>query len=156
MIVFSTFYIFGNEVGAAHGILGLVAIIAVAIAMRIVAGKWDRARIREELESSGCTFVSATWAPFGKGSFGEDSSRSYEVCYLNPDGERQYASVKTSLFTDVFWSGDGSPQRFGGRKPEPSPQAPILPNSEGTDCSNCGFFLELEHRFCPHCGAKKQ
>ncbi|MDQ8199240.1 hypothetical protein QEH56_13810 [Pelagicoccus enzymogenes] len=155
MTVLAEFYVFGKEADPNYLPWIIGSVIAGILALRILAGKWDRKRIAGELEESGCKLVSATWSPFGKGSFGEDNSRTYEVTYLNPEGETIYATVKTSLFTGVFWSGDGSPSRFAARTQTTVPSPPIAAEDEGCDCGKCGFFVQASYQYCPNCGTRR-
>ncbi len=135
----------------------IVGFIAIAIALRIMAGKWDRKRIAKELKDSGCTLLHASWSQFGKGTFGETNTRTYEVSYLNSTGEKQYATVQTSLFNDVFWSGDGPPSNYA--PPEaPNTKYPVPPSNpsqeEAEDCRKCGALVQTSQNFCPNCGQK--
>jgi hypothetical protein len=80
--------------------------IGLFIIIRLLAGSMDGDRVREYIEQRGGRLLSAGWAPFGKGWFGEKSDRIYEVRYLDRDGNEHAATCKTSLFTGVYFTED--------------------------------------------------
>ena len=86
------------------GIIALV--VAVALAIRLCAGSLDGGRIDEYIQSRGGKVITREWSPFGRGWFGERSDRLYKVEYVDRDGNRRSATVKTSLFTGVYFTED--------------------------------------------------
>src|SRR5262245_26007649 len=84
----------------------IALLVVVVITLRLVADRLDRARIAEYLRDRRAELVSCHWAPFGKGWFGERSDRIYEIRYRDRDGGLREATVKTSMFTGVYLTGD--------------------------------------------------
>jgi len=83
----------------------LIPLIVVAIvAIRIAVDRMDRARIRQDVEGRGGTVFDMTWAPFGRGWFGEKSDRIYRVSWADAEHVRHESSCKTSLFSGVYWT----------------------------------------------------
>jgi hypothetical protein len=85
-----------------------VAVLAVIAAV----GAWafsmslDKSRITEYVQQRGGRIVSISWAPFGRGWFGEKEERLYEVVYYDKDGKQHFATCKTAFWTGVFWTED--------------------------------------------------
>lgn len=86
-------------------VLVLIA-VAIAIVIRLIAGSMDGDRIASYVRERGGKLRKKHWAPFGKGWFGEKNDRIYEVEYENRDGEIRRATVKTSMFSGVYLTGD--------------------------------------------------
>lgn len=84
----------------------IVLFIIVAVVVRLTAGGFDHARVRQYVESMGGTFLAAYWAPFGPGWFGEKNDRIYEVHYLDRDGNEHHAYCKTRLWASVYFTQD--------------------------------------------------
>jgi hypothetical protein len=90
--------------------LGVGVVIVLAIGFGI--GLWmlsmglDKSRITDYVEQRRGRVVSISWAPFGKGWFGEKQERLYEVVYYDSDGNQHFATAKTSMLTGVFWTDD--------------------------------------------------
>lgn len=84
----------------------IVGVIALAIVLRLLAGALDGGRIESYVRERGGKLLTRRWAPFGRGWFGEKSDRIYEITYQDRDGNRRAATVKTSLFTGVYFTGD--------------------------------------------------
>src|SRR5689334_21590793 len=80
--------------------------IFLAIVSRLVAGGWDRDRIRSDIEARGGQLLETTWAPFGPGWFGEKSDRIYQVRYLDAGGAEHVAHCKSSMTTGVYFTED--------------------------------------------------
>ena len=89
-----------------NGLPIVLGFIALAIVFRLFAGGMDGDRVRAYIEERGGRLLSSGWAPFGKGWFGEQSDRIYEVRYLDGDGNEHEASCKTSMFTGVYFTED--------------------------------------------------
>jgi len=147
----ATYYVNGKESSGAEAALMIVGVISLIIGLRVIAGRMDKKRIREELERTGCTVVFIRWDPFGRGWFGEESDRNYEVSYLTPDGEPLVVSCKTSLTTGIFWSADEPPTRF--TKPSFKSRN-TKPDAEAQACPSCGKTAPTNARFCPNCGER--
>jgi hypothetical protein len=84
----------------------LIGFIVLAIIIRLIAGSMDSDRVKEDIESKGGKLISKEWTPFGKGWFGEKNDRIYEVIYIDKDGNKHKAFVKTSSFSGVYYSSD--------------------------------------------------
>jgi hypothetical protein len=124
----------------------------IGLGIRLLAGKFDRERIREELSSAGCEVLDITWSPFGTGWFGEKSDRIYAVRYRTSDGEILDATCKTSMTTGVYWSSGSPPTKFGeGRR---SVRRVSARRSAQGGCLRCGTAVSEEARFCSNCGGK--
>ena len=80
--------------------------IIVAIVIRFAAGNLDQDRVRQYVEERGGKLISADWAPFGPGWFGEKNDRIYQVRYLDHDGNEHEAYAKTSMWTGVYLTED--------------------------------------------------
>jgi hypothetical protein len=80
--------------------------IIVAIVIRFAAGGLDHDRVRQYVEERGGKLLTAEWAPFGPGWFGEKSDRIYEVRYFDVDGNEHQAYAKTSMWTGVYLTED--------------------------------------------------
>jgi hypothetical protein len=80
--------------------------ILVAIFIRFAAGGLDHDRVRQYVEERGGKLISADWAPFGPGWFGEKSDRIYQVHYVDVDGNKHEAYAKTSMWTGVYLTED--------------------------------------------------
>jgi hypothetical protein len=90
-------------VGAA---LVLFVVLGVALGGRLLVGSMDRDRIADYVTGRGGRVVSITWAPFGRGWFGEKNDRIYEVVYYDAEGRQHFATAKTSLWSGVYWTED--------------------------------------------------
>jgi hypothetical protein len=66
----------------------------------------DKGRITAYVQERGGRIVSISWAPFGKGWFGDKNDRIYEVVYYDREGNQHWATCKTSLFAGVYWTED--------------------------------------------------
>jgi hypothetical protein len=84
----------------------VVVLVVVVVAVRLLAGGLDGDRIDAYLEQRGCTVLDRSWAPFGKGWFGEKNDRIYEVVYRDQQGATRRATVKTSMFAGVYLTDD--------------------------------------------------
>jgi hypothetical protein len=84
----------------------ILGAIVLVVFFRLVAGSMDHGRIREYVASQGGRVVEIHWAPFGRGWFGEQSDRIYEIRYVDRDGNIRAATCKTSLFTGVYLTED--------------------------------------------------
>lgn len=96
----------GHErgVGTALGIF--VAVVALALLMRLTAGSLDAERIDEYVSARGGKLLERRWHPFGKGWFGAEGQRIYEIRYRDGDGDVRQATVKTSMLGGVYLTED--------------------------------------------------
>ncbi len=79
----------------------VLGFVLLAVVIRLAVGSTDRSRIEEYVTDRGGRVVSITWAPFGRGWFGEKNDRIYEVVYYDADGRQHFATAKTSLWSGV-------------------------------------------------------
>ena len=87
-------------------VLLFVAVIFIAIAARLIAGDFDNGRIERYINERGGELISKSWTPFGKGWVGEQNARIYKIIYLDRDGHKHEASVKTSWLSGVYFTED--------------------------------------------------
>ncbi|HZT80353.1 MAG TPA: hypothetical protein VFA26_09030 [Gemmataceae bacterium] len=73
----------------------------VGIGLWVASMSMDKGRITSYVKERGGRIVSINWAPFGKGWFGEEKDRIYEVVYYDREGNQHWATCKTSLFAGV-------------------------------------------------------
>ncbi|MGO8689195.1 MAG: hypothetical protein ACLQLG_06140 [Thermoguttaceae bacterium] len=89
------------------GIFAIFLVMAlIGISIRLVAGGMDRERIEDYIRQRGGRIISVTWSPFGKGWFGEQNARIYEVVYYDGQQNQHMATCKTSMFGGVYFTGD--------------------------------------------------
>jgi hypothetical protein len=84
----------------------LLAVVAIVVVFRLMAGSMDGDRIESYVRERGGTLRSKSWAPFGKGWLGEKNDRIYEIEYETGDGEIRRATVKTSMLSGVYFTDD--------------------------------------------------
>jgi hypothetical protein len=84
----------------------VIAIIALAIIFRLVAGSFDGERVENYVRDMGCELIDKSWDPFGPGWFGEKDSRIYEIVYRDREGRVHRAHVKTSMMSGVYLTND--------------------------------------------------
>src|SRR5262245_32751136 len=84
----------------------VVLVIVLVVVIRLIAGGWDRDRIRQYVQSKGGRVIDIHWDPFGPGWFGEKSDRIYEVHYVDEDENEHQAHCKTSMLTGVYFTED--------------------------------------------------
>src|SRR4051812_49283397 len=84
----------------------IILFIIVVIIIRLIAGILDSDRTQDEVIAKGGKLISQTWTPFGKGWFGAQYDRIYEVVYLDKEGNKHKATVKTSMFSGVYFTDD--------------------------------------------------
>jgi hypothetical protein len=80
--------------------------VGIAILVRLIAGRMDGGRIREYIGRQGGELLVKKWAPFGTGWFDQSSARIYDIRYRDRDGNIRQATVKTSLFSGVYFTDD--------------------------------------------------
>ncbi|MCI0589287.1 MAG: hypothetical protein L0323_20925 [Planctomycetes bacterium] len=96
----------------------VLVFVVLAVLIRVAAGSFDKERIERYVEERGGRVISISWAPVGKGWFGERNDRLYEVVYYDRKGDQRFATCKTSLFSGVYWTDDRvshhRPEELGG------------------------------------------
>jgi hypothetical protein len=103
--------------------IAVIVVLGIGVALGIwaLATSLDKGRITDYIQERGGRIVSISWAPFGKGWFGEKEERIYEVVYYDRDGDQHFATAKTSLWTGVYWTEDRVTHRkaeWYGRLPQ--------------------------------------
>ena len=89
-------------------ILEVLAILVLAIVIRIMQGYFDRKRIQEYVEGRGGKIIDIAYLRFGPGWLGSNE-RIYQVSYRARDGRDATAICKTRAFSGVYWTGDSQP-----------------------------------------------
>ena len=80
--------------------------ISLVIFIRLIAGAFDHDRVDEYISSRGGRVIERNWNPFGKGWFGSQHERIYEVKYEDIDGNIHQATCKTSALAGVYFTED--------------------------------------------------
>jgi len=80
---------------------GVVVIFFVALGRLM-----DDGRVRRHIEKEGGVLLEKRWNPFGKGWFGEQNARIYELRYRDRDGNTHKATCKTSALAGVYFTDD--------------------------------------------------
>jgi hypothetical protein len=115
--------------GAGIAVL-FVLVIVVGIVIWIFAMSLDKDRITDYIQQRGGRIVSISWAPFGKGWFGEKEERIYEVVYYDKEGKQHFATCKTSMFTGVYWTEDrvthAKSSWYDSLPPSNEPRKPLI------------------------------
>jgi hypothetical protein len=135
-------------------------VLAVGIAFSVYAGKLDRERIREHVESSGghVQSIKGLWSlGFGRRA---GNARHYEVRYTTHHGRTITAMCATNMFSGVWWIDQAPPGLRSAQEPIPktpdlSPeeirQSQATP-AEPITCLSCGAKIHPRQTHCPHCG----
>jgi hypothetical protein len=115
--------------GAGIGCFFFLAIV-IGIGLWAFSMSLDKNRITDYIQQRGGRVVSISWAPFGKGWFGEKEERIYEVVYYDQAGNQHFATCKTSLWTGVYWTEDrvthGKSKWFDSLPPSNEPRKPLI------------------------------
>lgn len=89
------------------GIFMMFILVAICAAfIRLMAGSTDKTRVRNYIESQGGRMLDSQWSPFGKGWMGEKDARIYRVQFEDRFGNIREATVKTSMFSGVYFTED--------------------------------------------------
>jgi hypothetical protein len=99
----------------------VVLVCVIGVGFRLFAGSMDRQRIEDYIRQRGGRMISINWAPFGKGWFGEQNARLYEVVYYDRDGNQHMATCKTRNLGGVYFTDDQiahARARWADRVPE--------------------------------------
>jgi hypothetical protein len=118
-----------------------LAMIALVIVVRVIAGSADRERIENELRERGAEPRSVTWTPFGKGWFGDKSDRIYEVKYVDANGDTRVGTFKTSMLSGVYSTDD---RVVASAPPDPSEVADTDATVRDLAAENARLRAELE------------
>ena len=84
----------------------LLLAVAVAVGIRMIAGRFNHTRIREYIWDMGGTVIEISWHPFGPGWFGEQDSAIYIVNYRDHEGNTHSAYCKTGMHSGVYLTQD--------------------------------------------------
>lgn len=84
----------------------LPVVLLLVVGLRVAADRWDRQRIRRDVEARGGCVLDITWKPFGRGWFGEKNDRVYLVEWEDAARAAHRSWCKTSMFSGVFWTED--------------------------------------------------
>ena len=120
-------------------------IIAFVIFLTVGMPRYDRDRIREQVEAHGGKVIEILSRWFGSGS---RYGRTYDVTYETRHGKRVTATCVTSMMRGVQWLSDRPP----GSDMETSEVAGGSGRSEAIDCMACGAKIPARETRCPHCG----
>lgn len=82
------------------------AFIVLAIVIRLFAGRLDGNRVGEYIRMQGGELIESRWSPFGRGWLGDKDDRIYQVRYRDRTGNIHQATVKTSMFSGVYFTED--------------------------------------------------
>jgi ribosomal protein L40E len=121
------------------------AMIIVMIVVYVVSDRFDRERIREQIESHGGRILNISWNPFGSGWPATRSARLYDVRYRTHHGEIVSATCATSWTSGVCWLRD-KPPGFGDIAQSSTTAA------EAIACLRCGAKIPARGTHCPKCG----
>jgi hypothetical protein len=80
--------------------------LLLALGLWALSFTTDKQRITNYVQERGGRIVSISWAPFGKGWFGEKNDRIYEVVYYDNAGFQHFATCKTAFWSGVYWTED--------------------------------------------------
>jgi len=138
------------------------AMIVLVIVIRVFSDRFDRERIREQVESHGGKVLNISWNPFGSGWPATRSARFYDVRYHTHQGKIVNATCTTSWTSGVCWMRDKPPGFDGigesargpmarGLSPEDSAQSSETP-AEAIACLRCGARIPARTTHCPKCG----
>jgi hypothetical protein len=98
----------------AFGVFILIVVaISLVIFIRLIAGGIDHDRIDEYISERGGRVIEKDWSPFGKGWFGSEHERIYELKYEDKDGNIHQATCKTSMLSGVYFTEDIIIQQSG-------------------------------------------
>ncbi len=134
-------------------VLYIVFLIAIVIFAFVITPKFDRDRIRENIEDHGGKAIEIlrvwTWA--------SRNERTYDVSYTTARGKRVNATCRTSMWRGVYWVNDRPPGLFS----DPSePEVPLMNydaeepsrSPEPIQCLGCGATIPTSKVSCPQCG----
>lgn len=124
--------------------LELVTILVLAIVgvffIASMNGKFDRERIRENIEASGGKVIDIERRRLG--GVGAKYMRTFDVTYTTRHGKRVEASCITSMTRGVAWVSNHPPGSAPGS----------LAEREPIECLECGAKISAGEMRCPQCG----
>ena len=85
---------------------GFVFIIIIGVAVRLLVGSCNHARIKWYIESKSGNVLDIQWVPFGPGWFGSQYDYIYRVHFRDCYGNDHLAYCKTSMFAGVYLTED--------------------------------------------------
>ncbi|HTE05286.1 MAG TPA: hypothetical protein VK824_03745 [Planctomycetota bacterium] len=97
-------------------------VLAAVLAVRLLADRLDRRRIRDDVAARGGEVLEITWTPFGRGWFGEKSDRIYRVSWHDGARKPHESFCKTSLFTGVYWTEEAPSRGAASVAPRAEPR----------------------------------
>ncbi|MEL7338960.1 MAG: hypothetical protein AAGM67_00635 [Bacteroidota bacterium] len=83
-------------------ILFIFVVFIVSLAFILARKSMDKDHVRLWVERQGGRLISQQWTPFGNGWEGENRERLYTIVYVDREGNRRRAELKTSLGTGVY------------------------------------------------------
>lgn len=83
----------------------IIALLAGVLIVRLIAGRFDHARIAQEIGRQGGDLRSCQWHLFGPGWLG-DKNRIYHLRYLDREGNEHEAFCKTGMWSGVYFTED--------------------------------------------------
>jgi hypothetical protein len=86
--------------------LGICVVVGVVVMIRLWAGSLDGDRIDRYIGSKGGVLIDTRWTPFGKGWFGSEHQRLYEIRYFDADANEHKATCKTNMLAGVYFTED--------------------------------------------------
>src|SRR5262249_25547334 len=118
----------------------VVVVLVVLSGLRLYAGRLDRERIREHVESHGGKVLNIEYvfSPFATGWRGADNARLYDIRYVTHRGRTITATCATNKFSGVWWPREAPPGLHdpglhdAGDEVQPSP-ASAGPNPSSAD-----------------------
>ncbi|MHC4375443.1 MAG: hypothetical protein ACYS26_02480 [Planctomycetota bacterium] len=120
--------------------------LLVALTVRLFAGALDGDRIDAYARDRGWDVRRKSWRPFGPGWFGEKNARIYEIEYIDREGHRHLAHVKTSMFSGVYITDDTITEHA---ERAPDSEQGELASAEALEAENAALrqrLAELEAR----------
>lgn len=114
----------------AFGAVAFIVALVLGIGLWTLSMSMDKDRITAYIRERGGRIVSISWAPFGKGWFGEKNDRIYEVVYYDKAGNQHFASCKTGFWSGVYWTEDRITHRkskwYDAASPSNEPGQPLI------------------------------
>ena len=89
-----------------EAMLIIIGVIVLIVFIRLIAGSVDHDRVDQYIAERGGRVIHKQWNPFGKGWFGSENERIYEIRYLDKDGNVHQATCKTSMLSGVYFTED--------------------------------------------------
>ena len=84
----------------------IIGLVGIVVLIRLALGSLDEDRVRQYIQSQGGRLLEKRWNPFGKGWFGSEHERIYEIRYIDSEENEHLATCKTSMFAGVYITED--------------------------------------------------